>query len=334
MKILIIKLSSLGDILDTFAALTDAGRVYPDVEFDWVVEEAFAEVPAWHKLVKKIIPIGLRNFRKNLCNGQLWRAIKNIRKEKYDFIIDAQGLLKSGVVSCIARGEKIGLDYPSLTEKIARIFYHQVVSVDLKQHAVFRMRSILAQALDYALPAAPPDFGLVSSESERKESQPPYLIFLHGTTWATRHLPDLSWQALAKLALAAGYQVYLPWSNERELQRVQSIKNQLPQVTILPKINLTEIKNIIQQARVVIAIDTGLAHLSAMLGIPTVVIYGPTDPKRIGAIGAHVNDDIPIFDCLACDKKYCYYAKSAEAACLKSLQTSEIWQKARQLAEY
>ena len=99
MRVLLVKTSSLGDVIHTLPALTDAQRAIPGIQFDWVVEEGFAEIPAWHPAVAQVIPVAIRRWRKHplqtLRSGE-WRRFKaRLRETHYDLVIDAQGLLKS-----------------------------------------------------------------------------------------------------------------------------------------------------------------------------------------------------------------------------------------------
>ncbi|MBU1558383.1 MAG: lipopolysaccharide heptosyltransferase I, partial [Gammaproteobacteria bacterium] len=164
MKVLLVKTSSLGDVIHMLPALTDAGRAISDIQFDWVVEEGFSEIPTMHPLVNRVIPVAIRRWRKNpvkaLMSSQWKSFVKALRETKYDYVVDAQGLIKSAVITRMAKGLRVGLNKPSLTESLAAFAYQKKVAVDLKEHAVFRMRSILAQALDYPLPETPADYSL------------------------------------------------------------------------------------------------------------------------------------------------------------------------------
>ncbi len=115
MKILIVKTSSMGDVLHTLPAITDMQNAIPDLKVDWVVEENFTEIPAWHSAVNKVIPVAIRRWRKNLCQRQTWvewqQFLKQLKSEQYDAVIDAQGLIKSAVlVTRQAKGKKFGYD--------------------------------------------------------------------------------------------------------------------------------------------------------------------------------------------------------------------------------
>jgi heptosyltransferase-1 len=290
MRVLIIKTSSLGDIIHTLPALTDAAHAFPDVRFDWVAEKGFAEIPSWHTQVDKVVPVSWRKWRKNLMAS--WRSeeiqdfYQALRKTRYDKIIDAQGLLKSAIITVLARGdERCGLDMHSAREVLAPLFYQQRYPVALQQHAVTRTRQLFAKGLGYEVPEGLPDYGIRHHFSSATQSNSPYVIFFHGTTRDDKEWPVPHWIALSKHCNDAGYDVLLPWGNEREKNRAEEIAAASTNAKVLPKTSLGELAALLAQAKAVLSVDTGLGHLAAALNVPTVSMYGPTDPGRIGAYG-------------------------------------------------
>src|SRR6202042_3308548 len=127
-KILLIKTSSMGDIIHTLPALSDAAQAIPAIRFDWMIEEAFAAIPTWHASVHQVIPIAWRKWRSTLYSPATWRAIYQIRQRlkplNYDLILDAQGLLKSAIFMYLAHGQRSGLDEQSVRERLATYCYH------------------------------------------------------------------------------------------------------------------------------------------------------------------------------------------------------------------
>jgi heptosyltransferase I len=337
MHVLIIKTSSLGDLIHTFPALTDAGKMLPGIRFDWVVEENYAEVPSWHPLVDQVIPVAIRRWRKNPLKSlfsQEWKKFRRqIREKKYAMVVDAQGLIKSAVLTRMARGLRVGLDKKSLTESLARFAYQKTITVDLKGHAVTRMREIFARALNYTIPN--PDvvnYG-ISEEIKKsfsvKEISSNYLVFLHGTTWVTKKWPDEYWEELAKIAAKAGFKVFLPWGNKEEQERAKKIAKHGGAIEVLPRMNLTDIAGIIANAKGAIAVDTGLGHLSAALDVPTISLYGPTDPKWIGTEGQKAVHLLAKFECVLCGNEVCRYKKATKVkpACFANLTPGFVWEK-------
>jgi heptosyltransferase-1 len=323
MRVLIVKTSSMGDVIHTLPALTDAGNAIPDIQFDWVVEENFAEIPAWHPRVNKVIPIAWRRWRKQLFSTATRQGLhefrQRLRAEKYDLIIDAQGLVKSALCAVFARGVAAGLDWNCARESLASLFYRRKLEVDFQQHAIVRMRMLFSLALGYPLPTSVPDYGIDRQKLVAGASPAtPYLVFLHGTTWATKHWPEAYWLALTRLAEQKGWQVKLPWGNATEQERAQRIAANSSNVEVLPRQDLIGMARILAGARAVVAVDTGLGHLAAALNVPGVSLYGPTDPKLTGALGAsqvHLTADFP---CAPCFSKVCTYPGKGPPSPLKS----------------
>jgi len=291
MRVLIIKTSSLGDVIHTLPALTDAARYFPDIQFDWVVENGFSQVPGWHAKVDKIIPVSLRRWRKQPLKARKsgeWAEFKNdIGATDYDAVIDAQGLLKSAVLCRYAKGPRFGLDKNSAREPLASRFYHHKISVPKGQHAVERTRQLFAASLGYQLPESLGEYQIDRGRLPQNPHSGDYLLFCHGTTWATKHWPDPYWLELAKQLSATGLKILLPWGNDVERQRAEQIAAMGSHVEVLPRSSLSELASIIAGARAVVSVDTGLAHLTAAMAVPNITLYGPTDPKLVGTYGAH-----------------------------------------------
>lgn len=334
MKILVIKTSSMGDIIHTLPALTEAGKIFPSVRFDWVVEENFAEIPAWHPRVNKVIPIALRRWRKNpikaLSSGEWKNFKKQLQQEQYDYVIDAQGLLKSAWLTLFARGKRCGLNRQSVWEPLAAIFYQNTYAVFSEQHAVTRVRQLFARILGYELQGEV-DYGI-----DKKSLQcglPQSILFLHGTTWSTKHYPENYWCELAKLITQAGWKIQIPWGNQQEYDRAQRIAAVASNIQVLPKLNLQTLTEVLKKAKGAIAVDTGLGHLAAALGIPTLSLYGSTDPKLTGAIGVNQSHLTGQFSCAPCLKSVCMYQgpHHVEPPCFASLTPMLVWENFKKL---
>ncbi|MCL5261457.1 MAG: lipopolysaccharide heptosyltransferase I [Gammaproteobacteria bacterium] len=287
MKVLIIKTSSMGDVIHTLPAIVDAKNAIPDIEFDWVVEEAFADIPKLSSSIRKIIPVALRRWRKNWLKAFTSREIngflQKLRAEKYDYIIDAQGLIKSAIISKCARGISVGFDFKSAREPLAACLYQKRFRVAKDQHAILRIRQLFAQALNYKLPESEPDYGLnISSGEDESEYK---LLFIHGTSRAEKCWAEEKWIGLACLAGKARFTIYLSWGNSLELERAERIAAACERIKILPQMTLYELANFMAGVCAVVTVDTGLGHLAAALSVPTIALYGPTDPKLIGTVG-------------------------------------------------
>lgn len=316
LRVLLIKTSSLGDVIHTMPALTDAMRAIPGIRFDWVVEEGFAELPSWHPAVDKVIPVAIRRWRKNLWqthkSGE-WKLFKQrVRERRYDLVIDAQGLLKSAWLTRYIKAPVAGLDRESVREPIASRFYDRRLSVARGQHAVERLRQLFALALGYDLPKGMGDYGLNRSQMLTGPAPRTFVMFLHGTTWDTKFWPEAYWRELAERLGLAGIDVRLPWGNQAEQARAYRIATGLKNVHVLPKLNLAGVAQVMAAATACVAVDTGLGHLAAALDVPTISVFGPTNPGLTGAYGkaqVHLASNFP---CAPCLQKKCTYQPTSE----------------------
>nr|WP_217433392.1 MULTISPECIES: lipopolysaccharide heptosyltransferase I [Pseudomonas] len=312
---MIIKTSSLGDVIHTLPALTDAAHAIPGIRFDWVVEEGFAEIPSWHPAVDQVIPVAIRRWRKNVWqtikSGE-WKAFKQrVRERKYDLVIDAQGLVKSAWLTRYVKAPVAGLDRYSAREGLASRFYDRRLSVAVGQHAVERVRQLFAMALAYDLPEGIGNYGL---DLDRLQLPPaaPYVVFLHGTTWATKHWPEAYWRELAERLGRSRLQVCLPWGNQAEKDRAERIAQGLNNCQVLPRLNLAGVARVLAAAKACVAVDTGLGHLAAALDVPTISLFGPTNPGLTGAYGRVQVHQASDFPCAPCLQKKCTYKPSAD----------------------
>lgn len=351
MHVLIIKVSSLGDVIHTLPALTDARRAIPQIKFDWVVEEAFTEIPSWHTAVNKVIPVAFRRWKKNilfmLFNREYKNFKKNLKVTHYDLIIDAQGLLKSGLICSMAQGKKVvGLDKDSIREKAATRFYDESYPVSRQLHAVERTRILFAQALGYDLDAQNLNYGISLQQIKPKENETDKtLYFLHGTTWQTKLWPEQYWVQLANKAVSEGYQIKLVWGNAEEQQRANHIAALVPNVTVMSRLNLTEIAGEFLQADMIVAVDTGLAHLAAALDRPTVALYGASDPAKTGTYGKNQIHLSASLSCSPCLNRKCHYQGqdlneaekekifAVDPPCFSTVAPDRVWQNIESLTQ-
>lgn len=281
----------MGDVLHTLPALTDAINVYPDIRFDWAVEEGFAQIPSWHQAVDTVIPVAIRRWRKNWFSAPI-RAERaqfrqTIQAHHYDAVIDAQGLLKSAfLVTRYAKGTKHGYSRQSAREPLASFFYDIRHDVSKKMHAVERIRQLFALSLNYPIPQSQGDYGIAQHFlSLPSFDERPYLVFLHATTRDEKHWPESHWRELIALLADSGLRIKLPWGAEHEHQRAIRLAKDFDYVDVLPKMSLAEVAQVIAGAKSVVSVDTGLSHLTAALDKPNITLFGPTDPGLIGGYG-------------------------------------------------
>jgi len=327
-RILLIKLTSLGDLIHALPALSDAQSARPGIEFDWVVDENFQEIAGWHPAVKGIITTNHREWRGALAqaetHGSISKTIEQIRASEYDLVIDAQGNFKTALLSLFAKGPRAGFDSRSVREWIAHLAYQRRFSASKNAHAIERLRRLLASALDYAVPDSPPDFRIRRDRFVRPKVDLPgeYLVFVHSASWKTKLWPERHWHELIKKAVHAGFRVLLPWGNSQEEARAKRLAIG-PGVQVLPRLSLSEIGYVIAKARACVCMDTGLSHLAAALDVPSITLYGSTDSGLIGASGAsqvHLKSDR---FCSPCRSKTCRYS-SGDNPCLEQIGPDRV----------
>lgn len=332
MRVLLIKTSSMGDLIHTLPALTDAGNAIPGIRFDWVAEESFAEIPAWHPLVDQVIPIALRRWRKNLFSAQTrkeWRALRAFLADRqYDLILDAQGLVKSGFLAMFAKGTRTGLDFKSARETLAALFYQKRHRVNFYQHAVLRMRSLFALALGYPLPDTAPDFGISRQQFQTSAGKEDYVVLLHGTTWASKQWPEEYWKTLAGIVTKQGWRVKISGGNDEEVARAGRIAAGNNAVDVMPRLSIRRMAELLASARGAVAVDTGFGHLAGALVVPTVSIYGSTSAEYTGALGEKSIQLQANFPCSPCLSRQCTYNKpsAVSPACYGMLPPEVVWQ--------
>lgn len=286
LKLLIVKTSSLGDVIHNLPIIADIRAHYEIVEIDWLVEASFADIPKLHPAINEVIPVSMRQWRKALFSSRTWQEIGKLKErlaaKQYDIVLDTQGLLKSAVLTTLTHGKKHGYDRHSIREPIASLFYQVRHTVSRKQHAVARNRILAASAFGYSLPSQLPDFGIQAAESSVEPIQSPYIIGLHGTSRDSKLWETTRWIALGEALAKQDLHLALPWSNENELKRARFIASKLSNATVLPKLGIAQLATVISQAKAAIGVDTGLSHLAAALNIPIVAIYTDTDPTLTG----------------------------------------------------
>ncbi|MDA8510814.1 lipopolysaccharide heptosyltransferase RfaC [Citrobacter sp. Igbk 14] len=291
MRVLIVKTSSMGDVLHTLPALTDAQQAIADIQFDWVVEEGFAQIPSWHPAVNRVISVAIRRWRKAWFSAPIKaerKAFRDaVRLQNYDVVIDAQGLVKSAaLVTRLAHGIKHGMDWSTAREPLASLFYNRKHHIAKQQHAVERTRELFAKSLGYAKPQSQGDYAIAQHFlSERDADAGQYAVFLHATTRDDKHWPEAKWRELIGLLNHSEIRIKLPWGAPHEEARARRLAEGFDYVDVLPRMSLGDVARILAGAKFVVSVDTGLSHLTAALDRPNVTLYGPTDPGLIGGYG-------------------------------------------------
>ncbi|MGA8262666.1 MAG: lipopolysaccharide heptosyltransferase I [Arenicellales bacterium] len=331
MKLLLVKTSSLGDVVQTFPALSDARRRIEDLVCDWVVEETYADLPAWHPAVRHVIPVAMRGWRRPPWLQHLpavTRFIRRLRQERYDLVLDAQGLLKSAVLTRLARGRRAGLAAGSAREPLAARLYDQTMALPAGGHAIDRNRSLFAAALRYDIPESL-DYGLrLPGAAERGDAaEDPYLVFIPGTTWPSKRWPPRHWRALAQAASDAGWRVRVISGTPAEGDTARAICEGLPNAEAPAAMSIPELARALHGARAVVSVDSGPGHLAAAVGTPGVSIYGATDPALTGIRGAaqrHLSAD---FECSPCLERRCRFTDHGQVHpdCYATVPPERVW---------
>lgn len=297
-RILIVKLSSLGDVLHNLPIVWDLRQHLPEAQIDWVVEEGYLDLleplRSHNGLrgIDRIAPIALRRWRKNIFSLKTWQEFlsfrKNLQAQPYDVVIETQGLLKSALVCALAKktpntlvaGLANATEYSGF-EPIARRFYTQAVQVPRQCHAVDRSRWVMSSAFDWPLfnrQQQPPDFypqawveGLIAA-TQRNISQK-YVVFFHATAREAKRWSNKNWISLGQSLSQQGLQVILPWGNAAEKVTSELIAKQIEGALVPTAFSLKEAFAVVAGAQLTIGVDTGLTHLAAVLGRPTIEIY-------------------------------------------------------------
>lgn len=311
MKVLVVKTSSMGDIIHTFPAVTDLRRHRPDIEIGWCVEAPFAEIVALHPAVERIHRVALRTWRKSRLSPATRKVIRQtaaeMRAEKYDVALDAQGLMKSAFAARLSGAPVWGLGFGSARESVIALRYAKRFRVDKNLHAIDRTRLLFGAAFGYTPDLDSLDYGLGQCASDRPASGAPTAFLLHGTSRDDKKWPTASWVDLARELARRGYTPVATWSDDAEKAVAGEISAQVPEAVIIDNSPLGEIARAIARSDVVIGADTGLVHLASAFERPTVAIFLASQPeltRPLGRRSAHVERDndapgVPVAQVLA-----------------------------------
>ena len=301
-KILLVKLSSLGDVLHNLPIFWDLRARLPHAQIDWAVEEGYVHLlepllsTDGFRGVDRIIPFGLRRWKKNLFKLQTWKEFFCFRKAlqavSYDVLIETQGLLKSALVCALARKSSYAVvaGLANATEfsgyePMARAFYNQCVQVPNQCHAIDRSRWVMSSALDWPLlnrQESPTHFypesyvaQLGSSEisSDLRILKKPFILCFHCTAREAKRWSNEHWISLGKSLSSKGYQIVFPWGNSSEKKISVQLASQIEGAIVPGAFSIQEAFRIIASASLTVGVDTGLTHLAAVLGKPTIEIY-------------------------------------------------------------
>jgi len=288
-SILLVKTSSMGDVIHNLPVVSDLRRIWPELAIDWVVEESFAAIPRLHPSVRRVIPVAVRRWRKQLTQRDTWREIgafrQELQRECYDLILDTQGLVKSALITWLTRGLRCGYSAEVARERLAALAYHCDYLIPPSAHAVERNRWLASAAAEYPLIDLPLDYG-IHANAPRPAWLPdsPFCTLLSATSRDDKLWPEAHWIALGTRLREKGLRCVLPSGSPRERERAERLASGIPDAIAAPSSDLETLAAVLSASEAVIGVDTGLTHLAASLDRPTLALYVATEPGLTGVL--------------------------------------------------
>ncbi len=285
----------MGDLMHALPALTEAKERIEDISFDWVVDTNFSSVPSWHPSVDKIITTDHRNWKKQIFSKNsrksLRSVINQINENNYDLVVDMQNNLKSAFISYLCKHDVVGLDSESAREYPAHLAYSKRINVDKKLHAIERQKKLLGNVLGYEYERDLINYGASFNTFTKPNITLPnnYFVLVQNASWTTKQWSIENWQQLILYLEDKGIAMLLPSGNLEELERAKEICSVSEKAQAIDLMSLNEMAYMVQHADFCICSDTGLAHLSALTGTPSITLYGPTKTSLIGTMGINQN---------------------------------------------
>ena len=287
MKILVVKTSSMGDVVHTMPAISDMAAQVPDVQIDWLVEAPFASLPAMHPAIRTVIPIAWRSWRKRLLARETREALAaarmQLKAERYDLILDMQGLVKSALWAMQANGPRAGYDAASAREPLAALTYARRAKVDKSQHAVERSRQLAAAHLGYAV-TGKAHFNLRAPALNWAPQAVRYAVLITGASRPEKLWPETSWRQVAATLTARDLGIVWLWGSAEECERARRLAlatgGEVP-----PFLSVQDASAVLARATFCVGLDTGFTHIAAAFGVSTVGIYCDHEPGLVGITG-------------------------------------------------
>lgn len=286
-RILIVKTSSMGDVVHAQPTVSDIVAHHPGAVIDWLVEAPFAAIPLMNPRLRRVLPMQWRKWRQTLLRGSTWAQMRQLRQalraEPYDLVLDLQGLLKSALWARQAHAPVAGYDRASIREPAAAWLYQRTAAVARQAHAVERCRALAAAHLDYAMPQTPPDFGLRAPRAVWLP-RATYGLLIPNASRRDKLWPQRHWVAIGKRMLELGWMPVVLWGRPEEQSLAESIaagcNGDVP-----PFLKVGEVASVLAGAQQIVGLDTGFTHLAAALGRPTLGIYCDHEPGLAGITG-------------------------------------------------
>ena len=295
MRLLIVKTSSMGDVVHATPVVNDIRRQHPGAVIDWLVEAPFAAIPQLHPGVRRVWPMAWRKWRGQLLSAATWRSMRSLRDDlrdqRYELVLDLQGLLKSALWARQAGSPVAGYDRASIREPLAARLYQRTAAVPRDLHAVERCRRLAAAHLGYAAPDSAPDFGL-RAPTGGWTPRGAYAVLIPNASRPEKLWPERHWVAIGRRLLELGWTPLVLWGRPEEQTLAERIAAGCDG-DVPPFLKDGEMAAVLAGAQHVVGLDTGFSHLAAALGRPTLGIYcdhepglaGITGPGRVASIG-------------------------------------------------
>lgn len=285
-SILLVKTSSLGDVVHNLPVASDIHARFPQARIDWVVEEGFTDIPRLHPAVRKVIPVAVRRWRRTLFSVSTWRELgayrEAVRAENYDLVLDTQGLVKSALLARQAPGRRAGYAAEAAREPLAARFYDATYVIPKNLHAVERNRWLAAAAIGYE-PNLPLDYGIAADPlAAQWLPTGPYCVLLTASSRADKLWPEADWLQLAATLNARGLACVLPGGSAEERARAARLAAGMAQGVAAPPLRIAELAQLLAGARIVVGVDTGLSHIAAALGRLTLCLFSGSRPELTG----------------------------------------------------
>lgn len=293
-SVLIVRPSSLGDIVHALPVVHDIRQHRAGMSVDWIAEEMFVELVALNREVRAVIPVSLRRWRHAPLARATWREVaafsRALRGRRYDVVLDLQEQVKGALIGALARGAVHGPDRASIREPAATLAYRRSHRIAPRQHLIDRCRELAGKAIGYE-PVGPPRFGLSVSPSD-KLPPTPFAVFVHSTSRDDKLWPEAHWRSLIVHFASAGMTVLLPSGNAAEAARSERLAHGIAGARVAARLSLSETASLLARADLVCGVDTGLVHLAAALGVPTIALFVTTDSELAGVerAGGHARD--------------------------------------------
>jgi heptosyltransferase-1 len=293
--VLVIRPSSLGDIVYALAIVSDIRRHRPELAIDWVAERGFAPLLAMCPDIRNVVPFSLRRWREAPFARATWREIGHFRRElrtfRYATVLDLQEQVKGAVIARAARGRRHGFDRASVREPLATLGHDVHHRVARTLHFVDRCRALAGAALGYAIDA-PPRWHIVPPPTAPGMPERPFAVLLHATSRPEKVWPEAHWRALALDLARSGFAPLFPWGSPAEEARSRRLAAGIDDAIVPPWLSLPEAATLLAHAEIVVGVDTGFTHLAGALGTSTVGLFFATDPilHGVSSTGAHARD--------------------------------------------